>query len=328
MNPMNLLTTPAIRLACVSLLTIAFVLAGRAEEKPIAAEQLEFFESKIRPILVQHCYECHSAAAEDLEAGLYLDSKWGWSTGGDSGPAIIPGDVDESLVIHAVRYTEDQVSAMPPKSKLADEQIKLLEKWVEMGAPDPREKVISQNPPTVEVFDLSKRFAEHWSWRPIVQPEVPAVTNDAWPRNDIDRFILAKLQSAGLQPAAQADKEVWIRRVYFDLIGLPPTLPQVDAFLADDSAEAQATVVDQLLHSPHFGEKWTRHWMDLVRYAETYGHEFDYPLPHATEYRDYLIRAFNADVPYDQFIREHIAGDLIEKPRRHPQEKYNESIIG
>ena len=319
-----------------SLLTVAAlfpftnVVAMAADDsRKISAEHLEFFESKIRPIFVKHCYECHSAkSGDDLEGSLLLDSRIGWQTGGDSGPAVVSGKVEESLIIHAVRYEEDLVSAMPPKSKLADKDIKLLEQWIEMGAPDPREPSADASASLVEKFDLQKRYNEHWSWRPIQNPEPPTAQNSEWPLVDIDRFVLAKLEAQDIKPAAPADREIWIRRVYFDLIGLPPTVEQIDAFLADKSDDAHATVVDQLLDSPHFGEKWARHWMDLVRYAETYGHEFDYPIVHAHHYRDYLIRALNADVPYDQFVREHIAGDLMNEPRRHPTQNYNESIIG
>ena len=298
-----------------------------AEETVATPEQIEFFESEVRPILVEHCYDCHSVGGEEIEAGLVLDSKWGWENGGESGPAIEPGDVEESLLIAAIRYEEDVVSGMPPRSKLPDEEIEILTKWVAMGAPDPREKQIPGDE-KVAVFNLQSRKAEHWSWRPVSRPSVPEVGDQNWPRNQIDQFVLAKLEQAGLMPAADADKPLWLRRVYFDLIGLPPTSQQMDQFLQDDSDEAHQHVVDELLRSPHFGEKWARHWMDLVRYAETYGHEFDYPIHHATEYRDYLIRAFNADVPFDQFAREHIAGDLLPEPRRHPEQQFNESIIG
>lgn len=297
-----------------------------AEETP-NAEQIQFFESKVRPIFVEHCYECHSATADEVEAELLLDSKWGWMTGGESGPAIIPGNLDDSLVIDAVRYEENKVTAMPPRSKLSDKEIETLEKWVKMGAPDPR---TAKGPvkPAGNGFDLQKRYNEHWSWRPIVKPELPWVGDGAWPRSDLDRFILHKIEAAGLKPAFEAGRRTWLRRVYFDLVGLPPTPEQFAAFLNDESENAYETVVDELLQSPHLGEKWARHWMDLVRYAETYGHEFDYPLRHAHEYRDYLIRAFNADVPFDQFVREHIAGDLLDEPRTNPEEGWNESIIG
>ncbi|MEL6105529.1 MAG: PSD1 and planctomycete cytochrome C domain-containing protein [Planctomycetota bacterium] len=285
-------------------------------------EKIQFFENQIRPILVEHCYDCHSG--DDVEAGLWLDSRGGWKQGGDSGPAIIPGDVDKSLIVDAVRYTEDRVSGMPPDSKLSDAQINAIETWVADGAEDPRDEQTAK----ASEFNLAERFESHWSWRPIGRPPAPAVMQSDWPKNDIDRFILHKIEAAGLHPTAEADRSTWLRRVYYDLIGLPPSVEELEAFEADHSADAFERVVDRLLDSEHFGEKWARHWMDLVRFAETYGHEFDYPIDHAAQYRDYLIRAFNADVPYDQFVREHVAGDLIHSPRRHPNEKYNESIIG
>ena len=309
-------------------LLVVCVLASQAAvaDDP-TPKQIEFFEAKIRPIFVQHCYKCHSATAEDIEGGLVLDSRWGWEKGGDSGPAVVPGKPDESSLIDAVRYTDEAVSAMPPKSKLPDAQIQLLEQWVEMGAPDPR-KIVEVDAPMVEPFDLDKRFKEHWSWRPIKTPTVPSVQLKDWAIDDLDRFILHQLETSKILPAEAASKETWLRRVYFDVIGLPPTPQQIDAFLNDDSENAYETVVKGLLDSPRYGEKWARHWMDLVRYAETYGHEFDYPLPHATEYRNYLIRAFNADVPYNEFIVEHIAGDMLNEPRLNPTEQFNESVIG
>ena len=318
------------RFLCLSiaatLLCAATDATAETPGRELTPEQVEFFESKVRPILVDHCYQCHSANAEDLEASLLLDSKQGWQRGGDSGPAIVPGDVEQSLVIQAIRYQEDVVSGMPPKSKLNDDAIGILEQWVSMGAPDPRTEPNSSA--AIEAFDLQSRAESHWSWKPIGRPEPPATKNESWPRNEIDRFVLASLEDADLLPASEADKRTWLRRVYLDLIGLPPTVKQIEVFLADDAANAHERVVDQLLESRHYGEKWARHWMDLVRYSETYGHEFDYPIHYAHEYRDYLIRAFNADVPYDQFVREQIAGDLLQPPRRHPEQKFNESVIG
>jgi hypothetical protein len=290
-------------------------------------EQIEFFESKVRPIFVAHCYECHSTSAEDVEAGLLLDSRWGWKTGGDSGAAIIPGNLDDSLVIDAVRYQENIVSAMPPRSKLPDKEIQILERWVEMGAPDPREKPTDANGKR-DTFNLRKRFEEHWSWRPVGDPVPPSVTHTEWPHSELDKFVLSRMEQADLLPAGDADKRTWLRRVSFDLIGLPPTPDQIADFVADNRDDAKEQKVDELLRSPHFGEKWARHWMDLVRYAETYGHEFDYPIRGASHYRDYLIRAFNADVPFDEFAREHIAGDLLPDPRQHPEHGWNESVIG
>ncbi|QDT60413.1 Planctomycete cytochrome C [Stieleria bergensis] len=292
----------------------------RADE----AEKREFFENKIRPLLVQYCFECHSG--EEIEAGLSLESKPGWEFGGDNGAAIIPGKPDESLLVDAVRYTENLAPAMPPDSKLSDEEIALFEKWVQDGAFDPRTEQAG-HAPTKLPFDVKSRADQQWCWQPIKHPAPPQVNHAKWPTNSVDSFILARIEQAGLHPADDATPEIWLRRVYFDLIGLPPSPQQIAAFLADPSAAGKAKVVDELLGSDHFGEKWARHWMDLTRYADSYGHEFDYPIRYAHEYRDYLIRAFNADVPYDQFLTEHVAGDLIESPRRHPTEKYNESVI-
>ena len=289
----------------------------------LTAEQTEFFEAKVRPILAEHCYDCHSNQAKKLKGKLFLDSKWGWATGGVGGPAIIPGDLVESMVIDAVKHTEELVDAMPPKYKIEDEEIAILEKWVLMGAPDPRPKVEPKDG-LVEKFDLQKRFQEHWSWRPVENPPTPQTEQKDWGTSPIDQFVLSKIEASGLQPAQPADDRTWIRRIYFDLIGLPPS----PAEIAEALQISRTALVDKLLASPRFGEKWARHWMDLMRYADTYGHEFDFAIKNAHEYRDYLIRAFNEDVPYDDFIREHLAGDLIKEPRLHPSDGYNESVIG
>ncbi len=297
-------------------------MASVARGEP-TSEESEFFEKQIRPVLVEHCYECHSGKSKRLEAGLRLDSRAAVLAGGDSGPAIVPGKPDESLLVEAIRYESFE---MPPRGRLPDEAVQLLVKWTEMGAPWPDQP--DSGEVVREAMDWRRRKAEHWSWQPIRKCDPPAVNDGAWPAGEIDRFILARLEEKNLTPAPQADRRTLIRRAYFDLIGLPPTTEQVEAFAADDSPEAYDRIVDQLLDSDHFGEKWARHWMDLVRYAETHGHEFDYPIHHAWRYRDYLIRAFNADVAYDQLITEHLAGDLLENPRRHPTEGFNESIIG
>jgi hypothetical protein len=295
--------------------------AGDARAEP-TVEQVEFFEKQVRPVLVEHCYECHSGEAKRLEAGLRLDSRAAALAGGDSGPAVVPGKPDESPLIQAMRYESFE---MPPRGRLPDETIQALAKWIEMGAPwpgKPDDALVRQT------MDWRQRKAEHWSWQPIGAHVPPAVSDAAWPANPIDRFVLARLEASGLAPAPPADRRTLIRRLFFDLTGLPPSAEQVEAFAADDSPEAVERIVDQLLDSPHFGEKWARHWMDLVRYAETHGHEFDYPIHHAWRYRDYLIRAFNADVPYDQLLLEHLAGDLLPHPRSHPSEGFNESVIG
>jgi cytochrome c553 len=286
-----------------------------------SAEDAEFFEKQVRPVLVQSCYKCHGEFKQ--EGGLRLDSLAAAIQGGDGGAVIERGKPDESPLVAAIRYTGDV--KMPPKAKLADAEIAALTEWVKRGAPWPADKAGAAK---ASEFDLAARKAKQWVFRPVQVPTVPPVRNAGWPRCEIDNFILAKLESASLTPVAPAEKRTLLRRVTFDLIGLPPTPAEIDAFLADDSPRAFETVVNRLLDSPHYGERWARHWLDLVRYAETCGHEFDFELPYAFEYRDYVIRALNADVPYDQFVVEHISGDLLPQPRLNPAERFNESIIG
>ena len=246
--------------------------------------------------------------------------------GGDTRPAIVPGDPEKSLLIEAIQYGNTDLQ-MPPKTKLSEPEITALSSWVKMGAPWPSEsKPVATS--AKKKFDLDARRREQWCWQPISNPTPPAVTDRDWSENPVDQFIRAKLEVKGLKPAPPADRRTLIRRVYFYLIGLPPAPEAVEAFVNSRSPHAYEALVDELLASPRFGERWARHWLDLVRYAETLGHEFDYPLPSAWRYRDYVIRAFNADVPYDQFVTEQIAGDLLANPRRHPTEGFNESMIG
>ena len=285
---------------------------------------LEFFESKVRPILVTHCYDCHGPEADPREGGLLATSRKALLKGGDTGPAIKPGDPEGSLLLQVLTY--DGEILMPPDSKLEQGQIDIIADWIKRGAPWPTKDdhaVIA-----TDEFDLDARKNEHWCWQPIRRPPLPEVERSDWILDPLDRFVLARIEQAQLDPADPASKTTWIRRVSFDLTGLPPTPEEIQNFLADDTADAHERVVDRLLDSPHFGERWARHWMDLVRYAETCGHEFDYPIPGAHQYRDYLIRAFNADVSYDQLVREHLAGDLLTSPRLHPDSGLNESIIG
>lgn len=295
-----------------------------AEPPQFAPEDLEFFEKEVRPILVARCYECHSDQAKEPKGGLRLDSRAAMLKGGETGPVIIPGDAQKSLLVDAINYGE--LYQMPPKTRLPDAEVAVLTKWVARGAPWPG--AAPDDVPKSELFDIEARKAAHWCWQPIKKLEPPGVQDSAWPKHDLDRFILAKLEAAGLAPAPPADKRALIRRASFDLIGLPPSPHEVDQFVQDNSPQAFERVVDRLLESTHFGERWARHWMDLVRYAETFGHEFDYPIQHAWRYRDYLIRAFNADVPYDQFIVEHMAGDLLPTPRLNRNDGSNESIVG
>jgi hypothetical protein len=303
----------------------AFLLLPSAALAESSPQGVEFFEKKIRPLLVENCYKCHSASSEKLKGGFRLDSKELALKGGESGrAAIVPGDPEKSLLIEAVRYNNTDLQ-MPPKKKLAQQQIDDLAAWVKMGAPWPADQAVALiKKPT---FDLKER-AKHWAFQPLINAAPPQVKNADWCRSPIDNFILAKLEQAGLSPAPPADKRTLIRRVTFDLIGLPPTPAEIDAFLADESPDAFAKLVDRLLASPHYGERWARHWLDLVRFAESCGHEFDFDMPLAWQYRDYIIRAFNLDLPYDQFLREQIAGDLLPNPRLHPEKGFNESIIG
>jgi hypothetical protein len=272
----------------------------------LTPENIAFFESRIRPLLIKHCYECHSVDAETVEGGLQVDSKSALEHGGGRGPAIVPGDLDHSVLIEAIRYQNDNL-AMPPDGKLSVAEIADLEKWVAMGAPDPRDKLTLA---IREELDLN-RAKEFWSLQPIAKPQPPDVRQRSWPANDLDRFILSQMEDQGLSPAAPAEKQTLIRRATFDLTGLPPTPDEIDAFLKDSSAGAFARVVERLLNSPRYGERWGRHWMDVIRYADSAGDNSDFPIPQMYRYRNWIIDAFNRDLPYDQFIREQLAGDLI-----------------
>jgi hypothetical protein len=303
-------------------LTLALAVTGaRAADQKISPENLEFFEKKIRPVLAEHCYKCHSAGAEKLKADLYLDSKDGLLKGGAGGPAIVPGNPNKSLLVQSMRH-DDPDMAMPPKQpRLPDEVIADFERWVRIGAPDPRDgKTVAKG------VDMEKA-KQHWAFQPVAKLEPPKVKDaKGFVRNDVDRFILARLQEKGLSPSPQADKRAIIRRVTFDLTGLPPTPEEVDAFLADKSPDALAKVVDRLLDSPRYGERWGRHWLDIARYADSSGDRQGgnrrNPLyPYAWTYRDYVINAFNEDKPFDRFILEQIAADKL------PESKEDKSIL-
>ena len=288
----------------------------------LTAEQTEFFERRIRPIFVNNCYECHSAGAEPLRGGLLLDSRAGIIKGGDSGPAIYPGLPDASRLIQAVRHSDPDLS-MPPKRKLAALEIADLEQWIRMGAPDPRTN------DTVAVVKARSAInweeaREWWSFQPLDPGKIPDHKEKNWPANDLDRFILARLEKAGLEPAAEADKRVLIRRATYDLTGLPPRPEDIEEFVNDQSPDAFAKVVDRLLESPQYGERWGRHWMDVIRYADTAGDNSDFPIPQMYRYRQWIIEAFNRDLPYDEFIRQQIAGDLL--PANSVEEKHARTI--
>lgn len=280
----------------------------------------EFFEKKIRPALVANCLSCHDTQKQ--RGGLRLDSRAAMLKGGDTGPALVPGDVAKSRIITAIGYKEIGFQ-MPPRGKLSDAVIADLTKWVAEGAhwPAGDKTTAAQG----NKFDLADRKAAHWSWQPLRDPVIPAPKDD-WARSASDRLLLADLDKSKLSPAPDTDRSTLLRRLSFDLIGLPPVSEEVEAFIADRRPDAVERVVDRLLANPRFGERWARHWLDLVRYAETRGHEFDFSIPNAYRYRDYVIRALNDDVPYDRFVIEHLAGDLVSSPRTLGGS--NESILG
>lgn len=276
-----------------------------AEPSP---QELEFFEKEIRPLLVKHCYYCHSAGGAQ-EGRLQLDHISLILKGGATGPAALPGDPKKSLLIEAVQYRGFQ---MPPNGKLPDTEIAKLIRWVEMGLPWPQEPApVSGVEPAAKAFEITADQRQHWSFQPIQNPPVPAVQRGNWPKGTIDRFVLARMESHGLAPVEPAARETLLRRVTYDLTGMAPTPDELRHFLADTSSEAWPRVVDRLLGSPHYGERWGRHWMDVIRYADTAGDASDYPLPDAYKYRNYVIDSLNRDKPYDLFLREQYAGDLL-----------------
>jgi hypothetical protein len=282
-------------------------LAGSIAQGGEAAD-IEFFEKSVRPLLVERCFECHSA--DNAESDLQLDSRSGMLAGGERGPAILPGKPEASLLVSAINHGE--VLQMPPKVKLAPQQIALIAEWIKRGAPWPGDEgaspAIEPRRPGNAVTDEDRQF---WSFqRPIAQAP-PEVNNEAWARSAVDRFVLARLEAAGLRPAPPAERRLLLRRVTYDLIGLPPTVEEIEAFLSDDSPDAFEKVVNRLLDSPQYGERWGRHWLDVARYADSNGMDENYAFEHAFRYRDYVIAAFNSDKPYDQFVREQLAGDLL-----------------
>ncbi|MCE9632240.1 MAG: PSD1 and planctomycete cytochrome C domain-containing protein [Planctomycetia bacterium] len=271
-------------------------------------EQVAFFETKIRPVLAQHCYQCHSAEAlraGKLKASLLVDSRAGMAKGGESGAAVVPGNREESLLVAALKYEGFE---MPPAGKLPDEVIADFETWIDMGAPDPRDEPLASI--DERTIDLEEG-RQHWSYRRLAPVSTPDVKTAGWVKNDIDRFVLAKQEAAGIAPAPEAAKATLARRVFFDLTGLPPAPDELELFLEDGSPDAYEKLVDRLLASPRFGERQARHWLDTVRFGESGGYEFDGDRPGAHHYRDWVIKALNADLPYDEFLRMQVAGDLI-----------------
>ena len=273
-----------------------------------ADDDLAFFESRIRPLLAEHCYECHSARASKVKGGLLLDSRAGVQKGGDSGVVIVPGEPEKSLLLKALSYRDSDLQ-MPPDGKLADETIGLLREWIQRGAPDPRDEGAGKvaEEPGIDYED-GRKF---WSFIRPVQHAQPGVKDEKWPRNGIDHFILARMEEAELRPAPEADRRTLVRRAYLDLHGLPPSTEQVQAFVHDDEPEAWERLIDDLLASPRYGERWGRHWLDVARYSDSNGMDEDIAHPEAWRYRDYVIRSVNEDKRFDQFIVEQLAGDLL-----------------
>jgi hypothetical protein len=283
-----------------ALVLVALPAAGRAQDADV-------FETKVRPVLAEHCYSCHSAAAKKSKGGLTLDTPAGIRKGGDSGPAVVPKDA-ASLLLKAVEYHPD-VPAMPPKGKLPERAVNDLRAWVKAGAALP-EKRATQAGPAVRDLATAKQF---WSFRPLREHPLPPTSRPDWPTRRHDHFVLAKLDEQKLRPAPPADRRTLARRVSFDLIGLPPTFEQVEAFAADPRPDAYERLVDGLLSSPRFGEKWARHWLDVARYAEDHSTSENTCRPprFPYRYRDWVIAAFNADVPFDDFVRRQLAADLM-----------------
>jgi Protein of unknown function (DUF1553)/Protein of unknown function (DUF1549)/Planctomycete cytochrome C len=310
--PMN----PLFNVKSISLAMIAtafavvvsfFTPTGMAQQTSgLTTDQLEFFEKSVRPLLIERCYECHSA--KEVSGGLRLDSQVGVAAGGDSGPAIVVGQPSQSRLIEAIRY-ENRDLQMPPNGRLSDAEISALVKWIELGAPDPRDTVpIAAPQPTGMSIEDGRNF---WSMQPVAAPVIPQVTVANWVSTPLDNFVLAKLESKGLRPAEMADQRTLIRRVTQDLIGLPPTEDEIAEFVADTAPDAYSRLVDRLLASPQYGVRWGRHWLDVARYADSNGLDENLALGNAWRYRDYVVDAFNANKPFDRFLMEQLAGDLV-----------------
>ncbi|MBI3880861.1 MAG: PSD1 domain-containing protein [Verrucomicrobia bacterium] len=303
----------SLKLAAAGIFSVTALISASAADAKLTPQELQFFESKIRPIFADYCYKCHSPGGEKIKGGLSLDTREGLLKGGDTGPALVAGNPDKSLLIRAVRYKEQDLQMPPSDKKLPANLIADLEAWVKMGAPDPRSGAAAK----VEYKVDFAKARQHWAFKAVVKPAVPAPADaSGWVKTPIDAFALAKMTEKGLTPSPQADKTTLMRRATFDLTGLPPSSKELDEFLADNSANAFEKVVDRLLSSPHYGERWGRHWLDLSKYGETKGAtaQRDNRYVYAYSYRDWVIKAFNDDLPYDRFLTLQIAGDKLALP--------------
>ncbi|MBG85630.1 MAG: hypothetical protein CMO80_01865 [Verrucomicrobiales bacterium] len=294
---------------CIALLLGLLPLRSVAVD-PDAAKQHAFFDAKIHPLLEDHCYRCHGEN-DRLKGGLRLTSRKGLLEGGDAGPAYDSSNPEKSLLLQMISYT-DEHHEMPPKGKLPDADLAAFKEWILLGAPyNPAREIVGEKHEESDFTKVNEQNKNYWAFRPVKRPERPQVKSTPWSKTAIDAFIFDKLNQAGLRPNSPASRAQLIRRAYYDMIGLPPTLEEVKAFVADESPKAFEKVTDDLLDRPQYGEKWGRHWLDLVRYAESNGYERDGYKPHVWRYRDYVINAFNQDKPYDRFIKEQLAGDEI-----------------
>ena len=300
----------------VSLSLLLLALPAAAAEPSDSG--LDLFKGYIEPMFKKHCYECHSHEAQKAKGGLVLDSREGWVKGGDSGTAVKPGDVDASLLFKAVSYADSDVQ-MPPKKQLSELEIGRVREWIALGAPDPRKSAMADS-----VAKAAVKGKDLWSTKPLKQTPVPTPKNAQWAVTDIDRFVLSSLEKAGLEPSPNTDPATWLRRVHLMLTGLLPEPAEVERFCKDTSEKARERVVDELLASRHFGERWGRHWLDVARYTDVMSSLGGKPFREAWRYRDYVIDAYNSDKPFDQFLREQLAGDLI--PAATPEKKAEQLV--
>ncbi|XZE19716.1 PSD1 and planctomycete cytochrome C domain-containing protein [Pirellulaceae bacterium SH449] len=310
-------------LLLLTVLLLVTSLGAAQEESRPSPEQIQFFESKIRPVLVEHCYKCHSTESGTVRGGLGVDHREALFSGGASGPAVVPGNLDESVLWNAINYADYQ---MPPNRKLPTAVLADFKKWIEMGAPDPRvnEGVVVHSKVTYEIIEEGR---EHWSFQPPMRVAVDAGPFDDWTRTDLDQYVASTWDAAGLTPATDTTPSELVRRLFNDLIGLPPTISERNQFLAayeKNAEQAIAKLADDLLQRPQFGERWGRHWLDVARYAESTGQESDMTFPQAWRYRDFVIDSFQQDKPYDLFVRQQIAGDLL---KVNSDEEWAENLI-